>query len=286
VEVILVSGAAGKTGLAVIAALAQRGKAVRALVKDGRQAARVQAAGALQIAIGNMEQPEAWQEALGDISAVYHIGPNMHPHEAEIGRNAVQEARRAGVGHFVYHSVLHPQTEAMPHHWQKLRVEEAILASGLPFTILQPAAYMQNMLGGWELVSGEGILRAPYPVETRLSLVHLADVAEVAALVVGEPQHAGATYELVGTEPLAQTEVAAQLGQALGREVQAQETELETWRREAEQGGMAPYARQTLLKMFRYYADFGFAGNSGVLTWLLGRRARSLADFVREVVAA
>ena len=105
-------------------------------------------------------------------------------------------------------------------------------------------------------------------------------------MVVGEPQHAGATYELVGTEPLAQTEVAAQLGAALGREVQAQETALEEWRREVEQVGMAPYAQQTLLKMFRYYADFGFAGNSNVLMWLLGRRPRTLADLVREVVAA
>ena len=68
---------------------------------------------------------------------------------AESGPHAftlAEAARRAGIRHLVYHSVLHPQVEAMPHHWQKMRVEEQLFAAGLPYTILQPAAYMQNVL--------------------------------------------------------------------------------------------------------------------------------------------
>ena len=62
------------------------------------------------------------------------------------------------------------------------------------------------------------MFRNPYPVETRLSLVDLDDVAEAAALVLTQDGHSGATYELVGTEPLSQTEVAAAIGAVLGRE--------------------------------------------------------------------
>lgn len=282
---ILISGAAGKTGLAVIEALSARGATVRALVKHSEQAQRVRQVGATDAVAGDMGESAAWQQALAGVRALYHIAPNMHPHEAQIGRLALQEARRSGVTHFVYHSVLHPQTEAMPHHWQKLRVEEMIFESHLPFTILQPAAYMQNILGSWQSIVEHGVFRVPYPVSTELSLVHLADVAQAAALVLTEPGHAGATYELVGTEPLAQSRVATIIGEVLGTEVRAEGWAPAAWRRNAERAGVAPHALEALLKMFRYYAAAGLVGNPNVLTWLLGRRPRSLADFVRDVLS-
>ncbi|MFW6096637.1 MAG: SDR family oxidoreductase [Chloroflexota bacterium] len=281
---ILVSGAAGKTGLAVIAALAARGEVVRAFVKNRRQTEAIHDAGAFGVVYGDMGDLSAWEKAMDGIRALYHIGPNMHEEEEQFGLNALQAARKTQLEQFVYHSVLHPQTEAMPHHWHKLRVEEKILESGLSFTILQPAAYMQNISGGWQHIVEKGDYRVPYPVTTRLSLVHLADVAQVAARVLTEAGHAGATYELVGTDPLAQTEVADQIAAALGYEVRAEEISLELWREQAEADGMASYAKESLLKMFRYYAKFGFAGNPRVLTWLLGREPRTLADLVRDKI--
>jgi uncharacterized protein YbjT (DUF2867 family) len=187
------------------------------------------------------------------------------------------------VQHFVYHSVLHPQTAAMPHHWQKMLVEERIFASGLPFTILQPTAYMQNLLGYWQNVRQTGHFAVPYPVTTRLSLVDVRDVAEVAARVLTEPGHLGATYELAGTTLLAQTEVAAIMGRNLKQLVTAKEVALEQWEQQARAGGLPDYAVETLLKMFRYYAAYGLVGNSNVLRWLLGREPRSLDAFIGEI---
>ena len=86
------------------------------------------------------------------ISAVYHICPNVSKDEFEIGEKVINTARKAGVEHFVYHSVLHPQIEDMPHHWLKMRVEELLFKSGLNFTILQPVAYMQNVQGYWNQI--------------------------------------------------------------------------------------------------------------------------------------
>ena len=89
----------------------------------------------------------------------------------------------------VYHSVLHPQIEAMPHHWEKMRAEELLFAAGLDVTVLQPTAYMQNILAGWRDIVEAGIYRVPYPVESRISLVDLDDVAAAAALVLTQPGH-------------------------------------------------------------------------------------------------
>ncbi len=278
---IVVTGAGGKTGRAVVAALAARGAKVRAWAR--REAPELTAAEV--IAGGDLRDPDAVRRALRGAQAVYHICPNMHPDEAAIGMTMIAAARAAGLEHFVYHSVLHPQTEAMPHHWNKLRVEEALWESGLNVTILQPAAYMQNLLAGWPAIVEEGRLRAPYPVATRLSLVDVGDVAEVVARVITEPGHRAATYELAGTPGLTQADVAATLGGALGRPVRAEAYSIEAWETGAREAGLSDYAVDTLKAMFRYYTDFGLTGSPNALRWLLGREPTSLAEFARRSAA-
>jgi uncharacterized protein YbjT (DUF2867 family) len=280
---ILVTGAAGKTGRAVIRALAARGAVVRALVHRAEQRARVTEAGAREVVTGDLRAVSDLLAALEGVRAVYHIPPNVSPDEVTMGEAVIEAALATGVEHLVYHSVLHPQVEAMPHHWLKLRVEEALFASGLPYTILQPTAYMQNVLGQWQSIVEEGRYGVPYAVETRLSLVDLEDVAEAAALVLTAPGHLWATYELVGTEPLSQTEVAAHLSRALERPVRAEALSREVWAEQARAAGLGEYQVETLLKMFRYYERFDFSGNSRVMEQLLGRPARSFGAFAAEV---
>jgi NAD(P)H dehydrogenase (quinone) len=284
--VIVVTGAGGKTGQAVVAALAGRGAAVRALVRRDEQRAALLAHGAQDIAVGDLRLELDLRRALAGAEAVYHIGPNVHPDEQAIGLNAVAAARAEGVGRFVYHSVLHPQTETMPHHWRKLRVEEAILASGLAFTVLQPAPYMQNILAGWSGVIGRGIYTTPYPVSTRLSLVDLQDVAEAAALALTLPGHEAATYEIAGTAPLSQLEVAAGLSEGLGRQVEAVAEPVAAWEQRARASGLDDERIGTLRQMFEYYARHGLAGNSNVLGWLLGRPPSTLRDFAARTMEA
>lgn len=280
---ILVTGAAGKTGQAVIRALLQRGAGVRALVRRPKQAERLQNLGAQEVVVGDIQAEAILQQAMQGAQAVYLICPNMHPDEVAIGRAAIAAAEAAGTRSVVYHSVLHPHTEKMPHHWHKLRVEELLFESGLAWTILQPAAYMQNVLAGWTAMVTQGVYRVPYPVETRLGMVDLEDVAEVAAMALTQPGHAGAIYELAGPETLSQTEVAAVLSQVLGRPVRAEEIPLDEWANNAQAGGLGDYQVETLLKMFRYYAQYGFGGNPQVLGWLLGRPPTSFRAFVERV---
>ena len=170
----------------------------------------------------------------------------------------------------------------MPHHWQKLRVEEALFVSGVPYTILQPAAYMQNVWAYREAIRERGVYPVPYAVATRLSMVDLQDVAEAAALVLTEPGHAGATYELCGPEILSQTESAATRSQHLGRPVRVEPVPAEVWKARALASGLGDYQVETLVKMFQYYEQHGFWGSPRVLAWLLGRAPTSFAAFVER----
>src|SRR6202171_6308681 len=219
---ILVTGAGGKTGKAVLKALATRGAAVRAFVRSAAHHAALKAIGVHDVEVGEMDDPRAWSQAIRGTCAVYHICPNVSPHELPFAKALVAAAANSGVPRLVHHSVLHPQIEAMPHHWAKLRVEELLFSSGLDVTILQPTAYMQNSLAEWDRMVSDGIYRVPYPIETRLSLVDLDDVAQAAATVLTSDGHVGATYELVGTAPMSQIEIAETFGPVLQRGVRAE----------------------------------------------------------------
>lgn len=279
---ILVTGAAGKTGQAVTRALVRVGASVRALVHKEEYQDLVESAGVSEIYLGDLLNLDDLQEIMEGVEAVYHICPNVHPGEVDIGVGVIQTAKEAGVKHFVYHSVLHPQIEAMPHHWLKLRVEEHLIESGLPFTILQPTAYMQNVASFIPKLLEGGVYRVPYPIETGICLVDLEDIAQAAAVVLTEPGHTGAIYELVGTEPITQSQVAAVLSEVLGKDIQAQKIPYKTWETQALKNGLGSYQRYTLLKMFQNYKKFGLYGNSLVLGWLLGRQPTTLESCLRR----
>lgn len=268
---IAVTGAAGKTGRAVLRALAERDAPARAIVHRDEQGEAVRRAGAAEVAAADLRDADALAEALAGVRVVYHIGPNLHPDEQGLGEAVITAGERAGVARVVLHSVLHPQTEAMPHHWRKLRLEERLVASDLAATVLQPAAYAQNLAPYVPEMAARGRLRLPYRPEARIALVDLDDVAEVAARVVLDDAHAGATYQLCGAAGLSQHDIAAAATRVLGRAVAAEAVDLDAWEARARAGGLDADRAAALRAMFAYYDAHGLPGNTGVLAWLLGR---------------
>lgn len=282
---ILVTGASGKTGRAITAALARRGQAVRALVHRAESASAIAAAGAAEVAIGDMGRQEELRAACQGVDAVYHICPNLHPEEVALAETLLAAMTEAGVHRIVYHSVLHPQVEAMPHHWRKMRVEELLLTCDVAWTILQPAAYMQNVFAYWQQIVEEGVYRIPYAVTARLGMVDLEDVAEAAASALTGSGHEYATYELAGPEILDQVQVAAVLSAQLGKPVRTEVQDRAAWAADARRNGLGEKAIDTLLRMFEYYEQYGFLGSGTVLAYLLGRTPRSWAEVVAREMA-
>ena len=219
---ILVTGAAGKTGKAVIASVQHTGEEVRAFIARSAQEESVRAAGATEITIGDMRDPEAFRRAMDGVRAVYHIAPNLSVDEVSIGKTAIEAAQWASVERFGYHSVLHPQIEAMPHHWNKMRVEEELIASGLDFTILQPGVYLENLRGSWSSIIEKGVYRVPYGIDSPFAMVALRDVAAAAARVLTENDHSRATYQLAYMGSLTPRLVSSFLSLTLNTTVRAE----------------------------------------------------------------
>jgi uncharacterized protein YbjT (DUF2867 family) len=277
---ILVTSGAGKTGLSILRALSSRGMRTRALVHRADQESSAMNAGANEVVIGDLLDGPSITRALHGVEAIYLICPNVHPRELEIGMAVIAAAKKARVTRFVYHSVMYPQIEEMPHHWQKLRVEEELIKSGLAFTILQPASYMQNILPYWEEITKHGRYRVPYSIDTVFSPVDLGDVAEVASLTLMDTDHDGAIYLLAGQDHLSSRQMAELAGEVLGREVNAVKQPVGDWIDAARKRGLSSYAVDVLPKMFTYYDQHGFVGSSTILEKLLGRKPTTFTQFL------
>ena len=280
---ILISGAAGKTGRAILKELLSKQLKVRVFVRKEEQAQELIKLGAKEVVLGNLLDENRVHQAADGVSAIYHICPNVHPQEVEIGQNMIEAARGAGVDQFVYHSVLYPQIEAMPHHWHKMRVEELLIQSGIPFTILQPTAYMQNVQAYWPQITGDGIYPVPYSGKVPISLVDLADVAHAAAIVLTDQKHRYSIYTLAGPDTLTPEDIAVALSQLLGKEIKAVQIELKDWRSTAETHGLDGYQVDTLTKMFTYYERRGLVSSSNHLHFLLDREPTSFQDFLQNL---
>jgi uncharacterized protein YbjT (DUF2867 family) len=258
---IAVVGASGKTGRALTAALETHGATVTGI---GRR------------------QWDDLTGALTGCAAVSLIAPNFHPDEPAYVAEVLAAARTAGVTRVVYHSVAAPYAPEMPHHVGKARAEDVVRRSPFGWTIVQPCAYVQNLVP--LLRSEAGVVEVPYAVDRPFGLVDLADVAEATARMLLVDDHVGATYELGGPALVTVADMVREASAILGRPITAARIDPEHW---AAGPGSAVAARQRegLLAMYRYYDRHGLPAGGGVLRGLLGGRSTGLADTLARELA-
>lgn len=287
--IVLVTSAMGNQGRLLLPKLAQAGWRVRAydIVADE---ARLAALGVADTVCADLLDTAALAAAMHGVATVYHLGPNAHPREAEIGFAVIRAARAAGVRHFVFGSVLHPQIGALAQHAMKLKVSEALLESGLAWTILEPAHYMQTLQH--RTVFAGDPFRLTWSLDRRQALVDLEDVTDVAARVIadGPDRHRAASYELCSGDCLTGREIAARLGILLGREVGAERVAPEAVieRVFGPDPDAARFAERVRLftRVADWYGGHDFDGSAVVLGHLLGRSPTSFADFLARDLAA
>jgi uncharacterized protein YbjT (DUF2867 family) len=281
---ILVIGASGYTGLAVIRALAIRGTSSRALIRDRAKADIVQAAGATEIAVGDLRDVDSVELAATGCDGIYFIGPRFMPEEAQVGRAIIDIAVRVGVQRFVYSGVYHPSIRDLLNHQVKVEVEDWLYRTDLEFTVLQPARFMHGpVLSSWSRIMSEGVYLDAFSPDRPMAFVDYDDVAEAAAIALTEPTLLRGTFEL-STGEYTGHEVAAHISAALGRPVRAEQAALEDY--EPAQGpAMAnPYAREGFARLRQYYDDYGFrGGNTLVLETILGRKPTDFPAFVTRL---
>jgi len=237
--------------------------------------------GATEVFIGDLAVKEEVSRAMEGVSSVYYIAPNMDPNERLNGDNVIAACQSNNVSHLVFHSVLHTQIEALPHHWERHFVEQSILNSKVPFTILQVGSYMQNLLPLWSKMLESGTHRMAYDIDAPMSLVDLDDVAEAATKILDNNEYKNGIFELAGPS-ITLLEKAQILTSVLGRKIIAEKEPLANFLDHGKAIGLNEFTLSTMAKMFPYYDEHGLVGSDKPLEWILGRRPTTFETFVRR----
>jgi uncharacterized protein YbjT (DUF2867 family) len=265
---VLATGATGQYAHHVVTALAAQGVDVRGVVHDPAKADEALRAGATETIEADLTDTDAIADALHGVDGVFLITQAFHPQATTMGLNVVNAAAAANVGKLVYNGVYHPSL-SLPNHAGTRPIEEALYASDLDFTILQPAMYVQALEPAYRDALETGTVTAPWSKHSKMTYVDYRDVAEVAALAFTDPRLSRGTFELAAGGMVDRIEIAEMMSGVAGRSLVAEDTD------------DVPSGPEGLATMFADYDQVGFhGGNSLVLQAILQRSPRSVAEFI------
>jgi uncharacterized protein YbjT (DUF2867 family) len=274
---ILITGATGTIGRAVLARLDPAGEPIRAFARD---TTRIPAVAGVEGIQGDFEDAASLERAMDGVRAVFMLSP-AGPASVRTDQALVQAARHAGVSKLVkLSSIGAGSAHVAAADWHS-EGEQAVRASGMASVLLRPSAYAANALRWAHPV------RAGQPVpnltgSATQGVVDERDVAEVAVAALTTSAHDNRVYTLTGPELLSTADQAALLGEALGQDIKTIDIPLETARREMLGSGMDAAFVEAAIRGIEIIA----AGHNAVLTSdvqrVLGRRATSFAAWAQD----
>lgn len=277
---ILVTGASGNAGGAVVNELLKTATPFRGMFRSQQDAAK--ALPGVATVIADFSSMESMNRALTGIESVYLVC-SPTPELVELESRVIDACQGSGVKHLVLNSSLgaadYPKSFPAWHR----AVEDKLKASGLGFTILRPNSFMQNIvLYLAPSVREQGAFFAAMG-DARVSYLDLRDIAAVVARVVASPAaHLGKTYELNGPEALTYSELAQRIARVCNRQVKFVDIPEAAQRAAMLDMRMPEWQVDALLDLQRYY-KFGQGGEvTEVLPKLLGRTPLDLDSFLEE----
>jgi uncharacterized protein YbjT (DUF2867 family) len=264
-DAILVTGATGATGSALVGELDARGEEVRRMTRRPGP----------DTVTADFDDPESLRKALDGVRRAYLVTPSSE-------RAAEQQIRfleTAELDRVVVLSQL-AAAEDSPVRFLRwhARVERWIAEHRVPATILRPNLFLQGLFAVAEPIKG-GVLPAPIG-NAQVSAVDVRDVAAVAAVALTEPGHVGRTYDVTGPEPVTHAEIAAALAEATGHPVRFVDVPPADFA--ASLTGVLPsWQVEGLLEDYAHYARGEAAAVSPVVRELTGRN-RTVREFVAD----
>jgi uncharacterized protein YbjT (DUF2867 family) len=279
---VLVTGATGNTGRAVVHALTRRGAPVRAMVRA--QADRSRLPDGVAVIVADFDDAASIAAALKGAERAYLVTPSSERAEAQQRRFA-DLAAQAGIHHLVVLSQL-AADERSPVRFLRYHaaVEQHVRDLGIAHTFLRPNLFFQGLLAFARSISAQGRFYAPIGDAT-VSAVDVRDVAAVAAITLTEAGHEGATYTLTGPASITHTQIAAALTAALGRDITFIDVPPQAFA-DSLREILPPWQVQGLLEDYAHYRRGEAASISPAVAEITGRSPRDVQQFARDYAPA
>jgi uncharacterized protein YbjT (DUF2867 family) len=277
---ILVTGASGRTGAALVRLLTARGAPVRALVRDAAKGVPLEQLGA-EVVVGDFLDPASLERAVERARKVYLCTP-PDQRKLELEANLIDAAGGAGVEHVVKMSSIGASRDSPMAllRWHR-ELEEHLEASGMAYTHLRPHYFMQNTPRLAPLIQHDRRFSLPMG-DGRISIVDTRDVAAVAAVALTEDGHEGKTYVVTGPEPLSYGDIAEKIGAAIGSRVRYVAVSAEEGHRQMLEIGIPAWIAEELVRLYTLFSDDTFSFVTDVVATVGRVEPRTYDDFAKE----
>lgn len=272
---ILVTGATGNLGNAVVKALSSKGFKVLAGSTDPEKAKRLLDVDSVKLVYEEIDKAD---NSFEGISGIFLIAPPMDPEAPSKLIPVIDKAKAAGVNHIVFNSALGVNhSEEAP-----LRIiEKYLIASGMNYTILRPNFFMENFSTGFAapMIAAGGIYLASDDAKT--SFISTGDIAEVASVAFAD-EHFGMEYNLTGPEALNHSEVAKIISDNSNKDVKYFPLKEEEMLQSARENGMPEGAVQYMAVLYRAVRADLMSATTEDVKKVTGKKPVSFTEFTRK----
>jgi uncharacterized protein YbjT (DUF2867 family) len=277
---ILITGATGNNGQELIRQLTAAGQRVRALVRKPAEAAKLDGSN-IELATGDFDLPETLEAALQRVEKAFLLTP-VAERFVQWQKDFIEAARRAKVKHLVKFSGMGAHASSASELLRlHAKTDDILRNSGVPFTILQPNSFHQNMLSSANTIKAQGMFYWPLKNASQ-STVDIRDISAVAAKVFASSGHEGKTYVITGPEALTFQQTAEKLSSVLGRKIQYVDVPLSAAADGMRKSGTPDWNVRAVSDLLAYFASGAAAAVTDTVPRLLGRPAISFEQFVKD----
>ncbi|KIJ46894.1 hypothetical protein M422DRAFT_778313 [Sphaerobolus stellatus SS14] len=220
--------------------------------------------------------------AFRDVSVVIHESPSAYPLEEDIGRAIIDKSKAARVSHFILCSTLHPMRVKIGANQRKIRIEEYLVESRIPYTILQPALSMQSI--DLKKVLETGRIPLGFASSIPHGFLDQSDLVSIIRVILENPQlHDLAQYELVG-QNISYDAIAALISGLSGRQVTCQVMTVNDYIAEMKSTGKltSDFEENYISELLVYCNRWGLTGCSNVLRWIMGREPATWETYLQR----
>ncbi len=274
---ILITGASGSVGKAVLQEASRKGSKFRAMFRSKQEAAKAPAG--CETVLADYSDKQSLRNALEGVTSIYVVCSPI-PQLVELEGNVLGVCKESGVEHVVLNSALGAGDfpKSFP-SWHR-KVEDKLKATGMSYTILRPNGFLQNIVAfNAPSIRAQGAFYAAMG-DAKVSYLDIGDIAVVAVKALQGGAHSGKTYELNGPEAISNHELAKRISRITGRAVNYVDIP-ETAQREAMLAlGMPEWQVTALLELQQYYRQGGGAKTDGLLQSLIERPPVSLDQYL------
>jgi uncharacterized protein YbjT (DUF2867 family) len=274
---ILITGASGSVGKAVLLEAISKESGVRAMYRSKEEAAKAPAG--CEPVLADYADKQSLRKALNGVTAAYVVCSPI-PQLVELESNMLDACKESSVKHVVLNSALGAGDygKSFP-SWHR-KVEDKLKSTGLSYTILRPNGFLQNIVTyNAPSIRAQGAFYVAMG-DAKVSHLDVGDIAVVAVKALKGGAHAGKTYELNGPEAISNAELARRISKVAGRTVNYVDIP-EQAQREAMLGlGMPEWQVTALLELQQYYKQGGGAKTDGLLKSLIEREPVTLDQYL------